>query len=192
MKTTTARASGLVRRKPSPAIPQVEGNADLQMWLRLLACANLVSARLRHRLRADFGVTLPNFDILAQIARPPLGPTMGELSRRLMVSKGNVTELVERLTQKGLVMRSTDSEDARIQRVYLTAKGQALFERVLPAHNDEIRALIGAFPRARLAALSDSLGELKALLRRPPRTGSSGKGPTPVRRRKPSSHNKDR
>ncbi len=152
-------------RRSAAATRLTAQNVELQMWLRLLACANLVSAQLRRRLRRDFAVTLPVFDLLAQVARPPLGPTMGELSRRLMVSKGNVTELVERLARKGLVMRSADARDARVQRVYLTARGKRLFERMLPAHNEVIRSLTAPLPRARIDALSADLNAFKLALR---------------------------
>lgn len=139
--------------------------AELQMWLRLLACSNLVTARLRHMLRRDFNISLPTFDILAQIARPPLGPTMGELSRRLMVSKGSVTNLVERLIEQGLVLRHGDSLDARVQRVHLTARGRRLLDRVLPAHNACIREIMAGLAPAETTRLSELLGHLRSLLR---------------------------
>lgn len=140
-------------------------NVELQTWLRLLACSNLVTAQLRRMLRRDFDISLPTFDILAQIARPPLGPTMGELSKRLMVSKGSVTDLIERLTDQGLVMRNGDSSDARVQRVYLTGKGKRLLDRVLPSHNAHIRRLMGGLGAAAIAQLATQLGELRSLLR---------------------------
>lgn len=164
---------GAARRSAAAPVRLAEPNIELQIWLRLLACANLVSAELRQTLRRDFAVTLPVFDLLAQVARPPLGPTMGELSRRLMVSKGNVTELVERLGRKGLVMRSADARDARVQRVYLTGKGRRLFERLLPAHNGVIRSLMADLPPARMAELSAQLNAFKALLRARPANASA-------------------
>jgi DNA-binding MarR family transcriptional regulator len=139
--------------------------AELQMWLRLLACSNLVTGRLRQMLRRDFNISLPTFDILAQIARPPLGPTMGELSKRLMVSKGSVTDLVERLIAQGLILRHSDSLDARVQRVHLTAKGKRLLDRVLPAHNAFIRELMAGLGAAETTRLSAQLGHLRSLLR---------------------------
>ena len=53
---------------------------------------------------------------------------MGELSRRLLVTSGNVTGLVERLAKEGLVVREVDAADRRVYRVLLTARGQALFD----------------------------------------------------------------
>ena len=57
------------------------------------------------RLRDSFDITLPRFDLLAQLDRAPNGMTLGELSQRMMVSNGNITGLVDRLTEQGLVYR---------------------------------------------------------------------------------------
>ena len=65
----------------------------LRLWLRLLTCTNLIETQLRSKLRTDFDTTLPRFDLLAQLDREPQGLTMGVLSRRMMVSGGNVTGL---------------------------------------------------------------------------------------------------
>ena len=69
---------------------------EIRVWLRLLTCTNLVERRIRRNPRAKFDITLPRFDLLAQLHRAPEGLTMGALSRRLMVSNGNVTGLIER------------------------------------------------------------------------------------------------
>ncbi len=181
MKTALNRRLALL---PRPAA----GNVELQMWLRLLACSNLVATRLRQRLRRDFNISLPTFDILAQIARPPLGPTMGELSKRLMVSKGSVTDLVERLGKQGLVLRHGDSLDARVQRVHLTAKGRRLLDRLLPAHNAYLRELMAGLGPAETVRLSAQLDHLRSLLRDAQATPRSTKSRAQARRTaKPSS-----
>lgn len=175
MKTALDRRLALL---PRPAA----GNVELQMWVRLLACSNLVATRLRQRLHCDFNISLPTFDILAQIARPPLGPTMSELSKRLMVSKGSVTDLVERLGKQGLVLRHGDSLDARVQRVHLTAKGRRLLDRLLPAHNACLRELMAGLDPAEMARLSAQLDHLKSLLRDAQATPRSAKFRTQTRR----------
>lgn len=151
----------------APRHPPDRRNVELQLWLRLLACSNLISAQLRRMLRRDFDISLPNFDILAQIARPPLNPTMSELSKRLMVSKGSVTDLIERLAEQGLVARQGDAHDARVQRVQLTAKGKRLLDQILPVHDDCIRGLMAGFSAATIAQLSAQLGALKNTLQNP-------------------------
>ena len=79
--------------------------AELRLWLRLLTCTTLIECEIRQRLRAEFDVTLPRFDLMAQLDKAPNGMTLGELSQRMMVSNGNITGLVDRLTEQGLIRR---------------------------------------------------------------------------------------
>lgn len=152
------------RRSGNP-LPPDDDNAELRAWLRLLGCANLGTSHLRRKLRHEFDLSLPTFDILAQIARPPLGPTMGELSQRLMVSKGSVTDLIERLEGRGLVSRRADPTDGRVQHVHLTAEGQGLLARALPAHKRWIKELMAEMSPQNVAHLFAILGDFKASLR---------------------------
>jgi DNA-binding MarR family transcriptional regulator len=164
-----ADAASKAGQAASPAEPSSSpgaANLELRAWLRLLACTNLMLARLRGTL-AGFDVTLPTFDILVQINRPPLGPTMGELSKRLMVSKGSVTDLIERLEKRDFVVRQQDRHDGRVQHVYLTAKAARLLDRVIPAHDAQIEQAMAGLGRDDLEALHGALGELKAGLRLP-------------------------
>ena len=78
---------------------------ELRLWLRLLTCTTLIENEVRRRLRDQFGITLPRFDLLAQLDRAPNGMTLGELSQRMMVSNGNITGLVDRLCEQGLILR---------------------------------------------------------------------------------------
>ena len=64
---------------------------SLKLWLRLLTCSSLIEKKLRDELRLSFDMTLPRFDFLAQLERAPDGLTMGELSKRMMVSGGNIS-----------------------------------------------------------------------------------------------------
>jgi len=61
----------------------------LRLWLKMLGCTNLVEREVRTRLRRQFNVTLPRFDLMAALERHPGGLTMGALSKHLMVSNGN-------------------------------------------------------------------------------------------------------
>ena len=63
----------------------------LRLWLRMLTCTQLVEQRVRGQLRAQFDTTLPRFDLMAQLERAPDGMKMKELSRRMMVTSGNIT-----------------------------------------------------------------------------------------------------
>ena len=78
---------------------------DLRLWLRLLSCSNLIGAEIRRRFRERLGTTLPRFDLMAQLDREPDGLTLGEISRRMMVSNGNVTALSTSLVADGWIER---------------------------------------------------------------------------------------
>src|SRR5690606_31974672 len=96
-----------------------DGKRRLRLWLRLLTCATAVEQRLAQRLREDFGATLPRFDFLSALERAgEAGLTLGEVSRRLMVTQGNVTGLTARLKAEGLI-EPVESPDRRVQRVRL-------------------------------------------------------------------------
>jgi DNA-binding MarR family transcriptional regulator len=74
---------------------------DLRLWLRMLACTNLIENHVRARLRSDFDITLPRFDLMSQLERSPQGLKMGELSKRMMVTGGNVTGITDQLVREG-------------------------------------------------------------------------------------------
>ena len=74
---------------------------SLRLWLKLLSCTMIVEKRIRARLDSEFATTLPRFDVLAALERHPEGLTMGQLSRFMMVSNGNVTAVVNRLLEDG-------------------------------------------------------------------------------------------
>jgi DNA-binding MarR family transcriptional regulator len=160
---------------------------ESRTWLRMLGCVNLVLANLRANLRAQFGVTLPTFDILAQVQRAPTGPSMSELSRRLLVSKGNITDLVTRLERRGLLDRCADGRDARVQHVHLTAAGERLIRRMLAAHERWLIAMTAELGRQPMLGLHRSLGAFRDVL-----VKVNGRGRAPgarrgaLKRRKPN------
>ena len=138
---------------------------DLRLWLRLISCTSMIENTVRRRLRSEFGVTLPGFDVLAQLDRAAGGLSKSELSARLMVTNGNVTGLVDRLITRGLVARRPDPKDQRVQVVRLTRKGRALFDRMTPAHHAWVGEMMGGLKAAELQRLYASLGRLKASAR---------------------------
>ena len=139
----------------------------LRLWLRLLACTNLVERPLRTRLRDQFQGSLPRFDLMAQLDRQPGGMKMRELSRRLMVTGGNVTGLTDRLVAEGLVERHDDPSDRRAWTVQLTSEGRRQFRAMARAHEAWVMDLFSGLSAAQQAQLFDLLGRLKQSL--PPR-----------------------
>jgi DNA-binding MarR family transcriptional regulator len=139
----------------------------LRLWLRLLACTNLVEAPLRSRLRTQFdGASLPRFDLMAQLDRHPDGLKMRELSRRLMVTGGNVTGLTDKLVAEGLVERRDDPQDRRAFTVRLTPDGQHQFRAMAQAHEAWVVELLGGLTAEQQARLFELLGLLKQQLAR--------------------------
>ena len=139
--------------------------AELRLWLRLLTCATLIEGEIRRRLRAQFGVTLPRFDLMAQLDKTPAGMTLGELSGRMMVSNGNVTGLAERLVTQGLLDRRASPHDRRAQLVSLTPEGRRAFRAMARAHEDWIADLFAELAPDDVDALMRLLGRTKASAR---------------------------
>ena len=135
---------------------------DLRVWFRLLTCATMIERGAREGLRGEFGITLPRFDLLSQLDRAAGGLTMGELSRRLMVTNGNVTGLIDRLVEEGLVERRPSPSDRRAQLVRLTGAGKAAFDAMIPKHQAFIAQRFAGLTRGELAELHRLLGKLKA------------------------------
>ncbi len=139
--------------------------ADLRLWLRMLSCVNLVEAEIRRRLREQFATTLPRFDLLAQLDHMPDGLTLGEISRRMMVSNGKVTALAAGLVAEGLVERRAEAADRRIQRLCLTRNGRRAFEIQSGEHEKWITELFARIPSNDRATLHRLLGVLKSGVR---------------------------
>jgi DNA-binding MarR family transcriptional regulator len=139
----------------------VDHKDELRLWLRLLTCTTLIEAEVRRRLRRQFGETLPRFDLMAQLERVDTGMTLGEVSRRMMVSAGNVTSLVERLVKSGLVERRTAPNDRRSQLIRLSSKGKAHFGEMAAAHEQWVAELLGDVRDRDIATALEKLARVK-------------------------------
>jgi DNA-binding MarR family transcriptional regulator len=116
---------------------------ELRLWLRLLTCTTLIEGEIRSRLRERFDVTLPRFDLMAQLDKAPDGMTLSDVSKRMMVSNGNVTGLVERLVESGHLDRRTSESDRRVQVIRLTKLGRADFRKMAAEHETWIADIFG-------------------------------------------------
>jgi DNA-binding MarR family transcriptional regulator len=140
--------------------------AELRLWLRLLTCTTLIEGEVRRRLRDEFDVTLPRFDLMAQLDKAPNGMTLGELSQRMMVSNGNVTGLAERLVEQGLLDRRASPNDRRAQIVSLTAEGRRTFRAMARTHEDWIAQIFSGLHAAEIDQLMALLAKTKASARK--------------------------
>jgi DNA-binding MarR family transcriptional regulator len=134
---------------------------SLKLWLRMLSCTTLIEAEIRTRLRNEFDITLPRFDLMAQLDRHPQGLRMGELSKRLMVTGGNVTGITDQLEQEGLVVRAPVADDRRAYSVKLTPAGRRAFTRMASVHEGWISELMGGLSVHDKGTLIDLLSKMK-------------------------------
>ena len=148
------------------ATEQPEDHRDeLRLWLRLLTCTTLIEGEIRKRLREHFDVTLPRFDLMAQLDKARDGLTLSEISRRMMVSNGNVTGLVERLADSGHLVRRTPDSDRRVQVISLTDLGRAEFRTMAAAHEGWIAEMFADLSRREVRELLRLLGKAKTSAR---------------------------
>lgn len=133
----------------------------LRLWLRMLTCTHLIETEIRARMRDTFRCTLPRFDLMAQLARHPEGLRMGEISRRLMVTGGNITGITDQLVKEELVTREPLENDRRAFLVRLTSAGRKAFERMAQEHEQWVAELLGTLPERERRQLHGLLGELK-------------------------------
>ena len=133
----------------------------LRLWLRLLTCTQLIETRIRAELRDSFEMTLPRFDLMAQLERAPDGLKMNELSRRMMVTGGNVTGITDQLVQEDLVERVQVPGDRRAYRVRLTPNGSAHFAAMAHAHEAWVVEAFDALSEREQETLHRLLGKVK-------------------------------
>lgn len=141
------------------------GKQELRVWLRMLSTTKLVSQEIRRRLRAEFGATLPQFDLLAQLDREPEGLRLGEISKRTMVTNGNITGLVERLEADGLVSRETPGDDRRVTVARLTDEGRRVFAEMAAVHETWVRELMADIDQSALSVLAHNVDQLHRSVR---------------------------
>ena len=140
--------------------------AELRLWLRLLTCTTLIEGEIRSRLRENFDVTLPRFDLMAQLDKSPNGMTLGELSQRMMVSNGNVTGLVERLVSLNLVERKPAPNDRRAMIVTLTPDGRRTFRALARTHEGWVAEIFGDLSQTEMDTLMKLLSKTKISARK--------------------------
>ena len=133
----------------------------LRLWLRLLTCTQLIEKRVRTGLRDEFNTTLPRFDLMAQLEREPQGMKMNELSRRMMVTGGNITPVTDQLVKEGWIERMELPHDRRAWLVRLTPAGRSLFKKMAKRHEAWIVAAFSSLSQRDVHQLHELLGQVK-------------------------------
>jgi len=116
--------------------------AALRLWIVLARAHAAVEAHARAHA-AEHGLTLPEFGVLEALHHKGR-MLLGEVQRKLLVSSGGVTYLVDRLVDKGLVERCDNPEDRRAKFVSLTKKGARFIERIFPEHAERIERAVSS------------------------------------------------
>lgn len=150
------RSRGSLEREPS--------NLSLSLWLRLIKAYNLLLREVRARLDPD--LTLPQFDLLSQLAREPNGATPAALSRRLLVSAGNLTGIVDRLEKRRLVRRQAEPGDRRKVRLKLTEYGRVRVRKMQPRHARDLAKILSSVSLESQRSLRAMLGQFNESLER--------------------------
>ncbi|MES2534964.1 MAG: MarR family transcriptional regulator [Pseudomonadota bacterium] len=169
------KSSGKTESASPPAAPVFDlesrltqdHHQSLKLWLRMLSCTTLIEAEIRTRLRNEFGITLPRFDLMSQLDRHPQGLRMGELSKRMMVTGGNITGITDQLEQEKLVVRTPVADDRRAYSVKLTPAGRRAFDRMASVHEGWITELMGGLSANDKGTLIQLLSEMKSHLNDP-------------------------
>jgi len=151
------------KKKPTRTGARVarNGHDDIRLWLRLLYCSSHIESIMQSRIMGEFGISLARFDLMAQLERVGGGLTMSEVSRRMMVSNGATTSLVDKLVEDGLVEREAHPEDRRTTLLHLTEQGRARFLAMAREHEQWIVRLLTGLDESAKQDLLSGLGTLK-------------------------------
>src|SRR5215468_10389732 len=117
-------------------------------WLRLARVYHKIDHASVEQMRA-WDLSLAQFDVLARVGASA-GVTQQQLADQLLVTKGNICQLLDRMEARGLLERH---QEGRANRIFLTEAGQTLWHQVVPAHEALIAALMGALSAEEQAAL---------------------------------------
>ncbi|WP_375463710.1 MarR family winged helix-turn-helix transcriptional regulator [uncultured Methylobacterium sp.] len=146
-----------------PAVPSPEPADSLRVWFRFVRLNRRVTAAIGAELRA-IGLSIPQFDVLSTLTERE-GLTQQELAGRLYVTKGNVSGLIDRLVEAGLVERRASPGDRRSHALHLTGDGADLAARGLAAQAAYVERTLGQLGLDDLAAFEALVLRWRALAR---------------------------
>lgn len=107
-----------------------------QLWIALARCHKALSVLVEDSVNDD-GLCLTDFMILEALSHK--GPlTITEVQNTVLLASGSMTIAVDRLVNKGLIVRKATEIDRRARRLELTPKGRGLISQVLPHHLAEL------------------------------------------------------
>lgn len=148
-------------RDASSRISLIQGeDPALKAWIGMFRVYEKMQRQMQRVLDVA-GLTLAQFDVLANLGMSE-GITQQELAERLLVTKGNVCGLLDRMEAAGLVERRADAKDRRANRIYLTRLGRAALRKAFPAHLALVRECMGSLSSAELRTLLGLLSQIES------------------------------
>ncbi|MEY9964698.1 DNA-binding MarR family transcriptional regulator [Streptacidiphilus sp. MAP12-16] len=136
-------------------------DARIQAFGVVLTTASRLERLLGAVMERESGLSHAMFEVLLLLAAKPEGAPMGDLSRRLVLTSGGATRLIDRMIEAGLVRRDRSREDKRVQVVTLTDAGADKLVEAARRHVVELeRHVFGVLPPDRAAAMVEGLDEL--------------------------------
>ncbi|AEA26192.1 regulatory protein MarR [Pseudonocardia dioxanivorans CB1190] len=123
--------------------PQWLDDGESEAWLSFLVMHAKLTAELHRRLRAQAGLSLADFDVLAQLTEAPDGTVRArQLGRSLQWEKSRLSHHLDRMQRRGLIRREDCAEDSRGAMVVVTELGRETIERAAPPHVQAVRELV--------------------------------------------------
>ncbi|MBF6611536.1 MAG: MarR family transcriptional regulator [Chloroflexi bacterium] len=135
----------------------------MSAWLYLVRVYDKMQRHLMDHLD-NYDLTLAQYDVLALLSQEQ-GITQQALAQKLLVTKGNVCGLIDRMSAHGLVERRSDPEDRRPNLLHLTAEGERLAKEAVPAYSEFVREHMSGLTPQQLAALREILQTLDNSIR---------------------------
>ena len=112
-----------------------ESKNSLRLWLNLYKCTKQLEQEMSDRFRENYSSTFPRFDVLAHLYQAGAqGMSTSLLGNSLMASKGNISRLLDRMEEDGLLERKLSEKDRRVSVVYMTDTGAELFKQMASHH----------------------------------------------------------
>jgi DNA-binding MarR family transcriptional regulator len=149
---------------------------QLGVYFVLMEGVSLLQHRIEQQLRAEGGISYVQFQLLARLATSDGPLTMTQLADGVVYSRSGLTYQAGLLEKAGLITRGPSPDDERATLVTVTAAGRALFDRVIPGHNEVTRLLFDPLADADLTHLGDIMTRVRDHLRaQPPRSAAPRK-----------------
>ncbi len=140
-----------------------EQTAGFAAWMTMMRVHQQIQQRVIN-LMALNDLTLAQFDVLLRLHHEE-GITQQQLANRMLVTKGNITGLIDRMERQGWVERQADEQDRRSHLLYLTKAGRDKIVEILPQHKNQIWDLMNLLSPEQQKNLLELLHQLENLLK---------------------------